>query len=116
MYASEWWVKSFSCLLARSHIHVLALRGPLLDEAEELTWAPWTADLGQKCKERQESLDARIREMCPGWVRACVADALSDVSSIFLPVTREFCLADFYTFTTSSTYFLNRPSTLYGFN
>ena len=51
--------------------------GPLLDEAEELTWAPWTADLGQKCKERQESLDARIREMCPGCVRACVADALS---------------------------------------
>ncbi len=40
---------------------------PLLDTAEELTWAAWAPDLADRCEAARVELDRSIRALCPGY-------------------------------------------------
>ena len=48
--------------------------GPILDQAEELTWAPWAPDIGARCEAKRKEIDEKIRELCSGYFAKKAAD------------------------------------------
>lgn len=48
--------------------------GPILDQAEELTWAPWAPDIGARCEAKRKEIDDKIRELCSGYFAKKAAD------------------------------------------